>query len=128
MSRSFGLPPRVQTSSPFKLARSTPSRFGQARKSSFSTQSVASSQPPTNTQACWHCGDLSSLKTNYPQLQGKPTSSTFSINFLQLFQWPKKAPKLASKAPSTNSQASKLQFHNRAQVNHINAQEAQHAS
>jgi hypothetical protein len=40
---------------------------------------------------------------------------------------PKSAPAPASKAPSSNSQLSKTQYHGRARVNHIDAQEAQQA-
>jgi hypothetical protein len=40
---------------------------------------------------------------------------------------PKSAPAPASKAPSSNSQLSKTQYHGRAQVNHIDAQEVQQA-
>jgi hypothetical protein len=40
---------------------------------------------------------------------------------------PKNALALASKAPSSNSQLSKTQFHGRARVNHVDAQEAQQA-
>jgi hypothetical protein len=40
---------------------------------------------------------------------------------------PKSAPAPASKAPSSNSQLSKTQCHGRAQVNHVDAQEAQQA-
>jgi hypothetical protein len=39
----------------------------------------------------------------------------------------KNAPAPASKAPSSNSQLSKTQFHGRARVNHVDAQEAQQA-
>jgi hypothetical protein len=39
----------------------------------------------------------------------------------------KNAPALAPKAPSSNSQLSKAQFHGRARVNHVDAQEAQQA-
>jgi hypothetical protein len=40
---------------------------------------------------------------------------------------PKNAPAPAPKAPSSNSQLSKTQFHGRARVNHVDAQEAQQA-
>jgi hypothetical protein len=40
---------------------------------------------------------------------------------------PKNVSAPASKAPSTNSQLSKTQFHGRARVNHVDAQEAQQA-
>jgi hypothetical protein len=40
---------------------------------------------------------------------------------------PKNAPTHASKAPYSNSQLSKTQFHGRARVNHVDAQEAQQA-
>jgi hypothetical protein len=40
---------------------------------------------------------------------------------------PKSAPAPASKAPSSNSQLSKTQYHGRARVNHVDAQEAQQA-
>jgi hypothetical protein len=40
---------------------------------------------------------------------------------------PKSALALASKAPSSNSQLSKNQYHGRARVNHVDAQEAQQA-
>jgi hypothetical protein len=40
---------------------------------------------------------------------------------------PKNAPTTASKAPSSNSQQSKSQYHGRARVNHVDAQEAQQA-
>jgi hypothetical protein len=40
---------------------------------------------------------------------------------------PKNIPAPTSKAPSTNSQLSKTQFHSRARVNHVDAQEAQQA-
>jgi hypothetical protein len=40
---------------------------------------------------------------------------------------PKNVSAPASKAPSTNSQLSKAQFHGRARVNHVDAQEAQQA-
>jgi hypothetical protein len=40
---------------------------------------------------------------------------------------PKSAPAPASKEPSSNSQLSKTQYHGRAQVNHVDAQEAQQA-
>jgi hypothetical protein len=41
---------------------------------------------------------------------------------------PKNVTAPTSKAPSTNSQLSKSQFHDRARVNHVDAQEAQQAS
>jgi hypothetical protein len=41
---------------------------------------------------------------------------------------PKNAPAPASKAPSSNIQLSKTQFHGKARVNHVDAQEAQQAS
>jgi hypothetical protein len=40
---------------------------------------------------------------------------------------PKNAPAPASKVPSSNSQQSKTHYHNRARVNHVDAQEAQQA-
>jgi hypothetical protein len=40
---------------------------------------------------------------------------------------PKNFTATTSKAPSTNSQLSKTQFHGRARVNHVDAQEAQQA-
>jgi hypothetical protein len=40
---------------------------------------------------------------------------------------PKNAPAPASKAPSSISQQNKTQYHDRARVNHIDAQEAQQA-
>jgi hypothetical protein len=40
---------------------------------------------------------------------------------------PKNAPEPASKAPSSISQQSKTQYHGRARVNHVDAQEAQEA-
>jgi hypothetical protein len=40
---------------------------------------------------------------------------------------PKNAPAPASKEPSSNSQQSKTQYHGRARVNHVDAQEAQQA-
>jgi hypothetical protein len=40
---------------------------------------------------------------------------------------PKNVTAPASKAPSTSSQLSKTQFHDRARVNHVDAQEAQQA-
>jgi hypothetical protein len=40
---------------------------------------------------------------------------------------PKSAPAPASKAPSSNNQLSKTQYHGRTRVNHVDAQEAQQA-
>jgi hypothetical protein len=116
-TRSFGLLPKRQNFN--KPAGSAPPRFSQPSQNSFRTQSEASNQPPAN--ACWHCGDPSHFKNNCPQL--KPAASAFS----NLVNGPKNVPAPASKAPSTNSQASKQQFHNQARVNHIDAQEAQQA-
>jgi hypothetical protein len=59
--RSFGFPSKGSNFS--KPAGSAPSRLNQPGQSSFHTQSVASSQPPTN--ACWHCGDPSHFKNNF---------------------------------------------------------------
>jgi hypothetical protein len=83
------------------------------------TPSVARNQPPAN--ACWHCGDPSHYKNNCPQL--KTTVPTYSNSM----NGPKNAPAPASKAPSSNIQLSKTQFHGRARVNHVDAQEAQQA-
>jgi hypothetical protein len=60
--RSFGFPSKGSNFS--KPAGSTPSGLNHLSQSSFYTQSVASRQPPTN--ACWHCGDPSHFKNNYP--------------------------------------------------------------
>jgi hypothetical protein len=115
--RSFGFQPKGLSFN--KPAGPTPSRFSQQGQSSFQAPSVASNQPPAN--ACWHCGDPSHYKNNCPQLKASGPTYTNSVN------GPKNAPAPTSKAPSSNSQQSKTQYHGRARVNHIDAQEAQQA-
>jgi hypothetical protein len=46
---------------------------------------------------------------------------------LQHGEWPQECPATASKAPSSNSQQNKSQYHGRARVNRVDAQEAQQA-
>jgi hypothetical protein len=115
--QSFGFPPKGANFS--KPTGSAPSRFNQPGQSSLHTPSVASSQPPTN--ACWHCGDHSHYKNNCPQLKTSVPTYSNSLN------GPRNVLAPASKAPSTNSQLSKTQFHGRARMNHVDAQEAQQA-
>jgi hypothetical protein len=115
--RSLGFPPKGPSFN--KLAGPTPSCFRQQGQSSFQAPSVASNQPPAN--ACWHCGDHSHYKNNYPQLRAFGPTYSNSVN------GPKNAPATATKAPSSNSQHSKSQYHGRARVNHVDAQEAQQA-
>jgi hypothetical protein len=110
--RSFGFPPKGPSFN--KPAGSAPSHFSQQGQSSLQAPSVASNQPPAN--ACWHCGDPSHYKNNCPQLK------TFVLTYSNSVNGPKSAP-----APSSNSQLSKTQYHGRARVNHVNAQEAQQA-
>jgi hypothetical protein len=115
--RSFGFPSKGSNLN--KPAGSAPSRFNQPGQSSFHTQSIASSQPPANT--CWHCGDPGHFKNNCPHLKTSVPAYSNSVN------GPKNVSAPASKAPSTNSQLSKTQFHGRARVNHVDAQESQQA-
>jgi hypothetical protein len=115
--RSFGFPPKGPNFN--KPTGSAPSRFNQPGQSPLHTPYVASSQPPTN--ACWHYGDPSHYKNNCPQLKTCVPAYSNSVN------GPKNVSAPASKAPSTNSQLSKTQFHGRARVNHVGAQEAQQA-
>jgi hypothetical protein len=110
--RSFGFPPKGPSFN--KPARSTPSCFSQQGQSSLQAPSVASNQPPANV--CWHCGDPSHYKNNCPKLKTSVPTYSNSVN------GPKSAP-----APSSNSQLSKTQYHGRARVNHVDAQEAQQA-
>jgi hypothetical protein len=111
--RSFGFPPKGPSFN--KPVGPTPSHFSQQGQSSFQAPSVASNQPPVN--ACWHCGDPSHFKNNCPQLKASGPTYSNSVN----------APAPASKAPSSNRQQSKTQYHGRARVNHVDAQEAQQA-
>jgi hypothetical protein len=115
--RSFGFPPKGPSFN--KPVGSAPSRFSQQGQSSHHAQSIASNQPPANV--CWHCGDPSHYKNNCPQLKTSVPTYSNSVN------GPKNAPAPISKAPSSNSQLSKTQFHGRARVNHVDAQEAQQA-
>jgi hypothetical protein len=69
----------------------------------------------------WHCGDPSHYKNNCPQLNTSVPTYSNSVN------GPKNAPAPASKAPSSYSQLSKTQYHGKARVNHVDAQEAQQA-
>jgi hypothetical protein len=115
--RFFGFPPKGPSFN--KPAGSAPSCFSQQGQSSFQAPSVARNQPPAN--ACWHYGDPSHYKNNCPQLKASVPTYSNSVN------GPKNAPTLASKAPSSNSQQSKTQYHGRARVNHVDAQEAQQA-
>jgi hypothetical protein len=115
--RPFGFPPKGPSFN--KPAGPTPSHFSQQGQSSFQAPSVASNQPPDN--AYWHCGDPSHFKNNCPQLKASGPTYSNSVN------GPKNAPAPASKAPSSYSQQSKTQYHGRARVNHVDAQEAQQA-
>jgi hypothetical protein len=115
--RSFGFPPKGPSFN--KPAGSALTRFSQPGQSSLHAPSIASNQPPAN--ACWHCGDPSHYKNNCPQLKTSVPTYSNSVN------GPKNAPAPAPKAPSSNSQLSKTQFHGRARVNHVDAQEAQQA-
>jgi hypothetical protein len=90
-----------------------------ARSNLLSGPSIASNQPPAN--ACWHCRDPSQYKNNCPQLKASGPTYSNSMN------GPKNAPATASKAPSSNNQQNKSQYHGRARVNHVDAQEAQQA-
>jgi hypothetical protein len=115
--RSLGFPPKGPSFS--KPIGSAPSCFSQPSQSSLHTSYVASSQPPAN--ACWHYGDPSHYKSTCPQLKTSVPTYSNSVN------GPKNVLAPASKAPSSNSQLSKTQFHDRARVNHVDAQEAQQA-
>jgi hypothetical protein len=116
-TRSFGFPPKGPSFN--KTAGPTPPRFSQWSQSSFQAPSVASNQPPANV--CWHCGDPSHFKNNCPQLKASGPTYSNSVN------GPKNAPAPTSKAPSSISQQNKTQYHGRARVNHVDAQEAQQA-
>jgi hypothetical protein len=113
--RSFGFP--LKGPSFNKPAGSTPSCFSQQGQSSLQAPFVASNQPRAN--ACWHCGDPSHYKNNCPQLNTSAPTYSNSVN------GPKSDPAPASKAPSSNGQLSKTQYHGRARVNHVDTQEAQ---
>jgi hypothetical protein len=102
--RSFGFPPKGPSFN--KPAGSALSRFSQPGQSSLHAPSVASNQPLAN--AYWHCGDPSHYKNNCSQLKTSVPTYSNSVN------GPKNAPATASKAPSSNSQLSKTQFHGRA--------------
>jgi hypothetical protein len=91
--RSFGFPPKGSNFS--KPTWSAPSCFSQPGQSSLHTPSIASSQPPTN--ACWHYGDPSHYKNNFPQLKTSVPTYSNSVN------GPKNVSAPASKSPSTNS-------------------------
>src|SRR5688572_14485799 len=107
--RSFGFPPRGPSFN--KPAGSAPSHFSQQGQSSLQAPSVSSNQPPAN--ACSHCGDPNNYKNNCPQLKTSMPTYSNSVN------GPKSAPGTASKAPSSNGQLSKTQYHGRERVNHV---------
>jgi hypothetical protein len=93
-TRSFGFPPKGPSF--IRPAGPTPSRFSQQSQRSFHAPLVASNQPPAN--ACWHCGDPSHFKNNFPQLRASGPAYSNSVN------GPKNTSALAPKAPSSTSE------------------------
>jgi hypothetical protein len=75
-TRSFGFPPKGPSF--IRPAGPTPSRFSQQSQRSFHAPSVASNQQPAN--ACWHCGDPSHFKNNFPQLRASGPTYSNSVN------------------------------------------------